>query len=180
VPFIPSLVVEQQLADTIPPAGWMDPETLALVTDLTPVGTALQVDVERAVYRLSAALTASKDPGGHCTLRDEVRSLLRGEAGRDGYLPTDEAPAAIVCALHGALAHKHPVIGPLLFRAIATATARGIREQPDADGRALAAAIALDFSAGKRQASGYSLPSDDLRPPTRLLGHVTRPEESAA
>jgi hypothetical protein len=171
VPFLPALVAGSLIEATELPAEGLPPVTEALASDLAAAGAAHRVDVPRALWRhvTQHGLLA---PEGHVPLWTELRALLRGEAGRDGYLPIDQAPAAIVCALHGSLAHKTPCIAPVLFRAIATATARAMQDQPEADGRALAAAITLDFSSGKRQASGYLLPHE-CTTPERLLGHRT-------
>lgn len=178
VPHLRVLMVEAQLRDTAITPGWMDPETAALVQQLGARGTLLRVDVERALARLYAPLCGPATPQGHIPLRDEIGALLRGEAGRDGYLPTAQAPEAVICALFGALTHRTPRVSPLLFRAIATVTAQAMAEHPDADGRELAADVTGAFDHGKRQASGYTLPHE-CTTPTRLLGHPTASEAVA-
>jgi hypothetical protein len=178
VPNLRVLMVEEQLRDTVVTPGWMDAPTAALVQQLGARGTLLRVDVERALGRLYAPLCSDRTPLGHAGLRDEIGALLRGEAGRDGYLPTEHAYEAVICALFGALTHRTPRISPLLFRAIATETAKAMVAQPEADGRELAAEITDAFDRGVRKASGYTL-AHECTTPSRLNGHPTRTEASA-
>jgi hypothetical protein len=172
VPFVPSLVCTSLIEETALPVEGLDPVTAALAEDLASAGAEHRVDVPRALWR-HVTQHGRRGPEGHVPLWTEIRALLRGEAGRDGWIPIDQAPAAIVCALHGSLAHKTPCIAPLLFRGIATATYLAMKDQPEADGRALAAALTLRFSAGARQASGYRLPHE-CTTPERLLGFTTK------
>jgi hypothetical protein len=178
VPNLRVLMVEEQLRDTVVTPGWMDRETAALVQQLGARGTLLRVDVERALGLLYAPLCSDRTPLGHAGLRDEIGALLRGEAGRDSYLPTEHAYEAVICALFGALTHRTPRISPLLFRAIATETAKAMVAQPEADGRELAAEITNAFDRGVSKASGYTLPHE-CTTPSRLNGHPTRTEASA-
>jgi hypothetical protein len=178
VPNLRVLMVEEQLRDTVIIPGWMDAETAALVRQLAARGTLLRVEVERAIGRLYAPLCSDRTPLGHVPLRDELGALLRGEAGRDGWLPVAQAPEAVICALFGALTHRTPRISPLLFRAIAIETAKAMAAQPDADGRELAADITQAFDHGSRQASGYLL-APECTTPTRLNGYPTKSEATA-